>query len=112
MTAQRQRRLPPAISGYHARRQGLSSDEIAARFRLQEGLCMLCRKPMVSPVVDHDHALAALHGHAPEDGCRRCFRWLCCDPCNRGLGAFRDDPDSLERAAALLRLFREQNPLP
>ena len=49
-------------------------------------------------VVDHDHSCC------PDEGsCGNCVRGLLCHSCNRGIGQFSDDPDSLESAARYLR---------
>lgn len=56
----------------------------------QSGRCAICLLPMQSPHVDHDHSTEEVRG-------------LLCSHCNRGLGAFYDSPDSLERAAAYVR---------
>lgn len=53
------------------------------------GACELCSAEGAL-VWDHCHVSGQFRG------------WLC-NACNRGLGAFRDDPERLERAAAYLR---------
>jgi hypothetical protein len=57
--------------------------------------------------VDHDHGLAALHGHDPRQGCPRCFRGILCKGCNLMLGWSRDRPEVLERGADYLRSAAE-----
>jgi hypothetical protein len=74
-------------------------DKILRRQRLRKGvpdetrprpeLCELdCKRK--AKVRDHDH------------GTGRFRAWLC-QPCNAGLGMFKDDPELLERAAVHIR---------
>jgi hypothetical protein len=50
-----------------------------------------------TPHIDHDRS------HCPgHKSCGKCIRGLLCDRCNRAIGLFRDDPDTLRRAAAWL----------
>jgi hypothetical protein len=87
-------------------KHGVSRAEVHAAIAAQGGRCAICRQ-VAELVVDHDHAQAATHGHPTGRGCRRCNRSMICDPCNRGLGAFRDDPDALQAAADYIRRWRE-----
>jgi hypothetical protein len=72
-------------------------------WRAQRGVCALCRRPLGDRFdVDHDHRLAAAHGHASGVGCPRCVRGLLCagwSGCNRFLSTFRGEPEFLRRAA-------------
>ena len=52
--------------------------------------CQICDKPFGHKVVDHDHKTGKIRG-------------LLCRQCNFGLGHFRDNPDSLEKAATYLK---------
>jgi hypothetical protein len=62
---------------------------------------MVCEGPLLEEwAVDHDHALAELHGHDPRTGCARCFRGILCKACNLMLGWARDRPEVLTRGAA------------
>lgn len=85
-------RLPPGAVEAMERRQG--------------GLCLICRRPIPPHVVDHDHALARLHGHDESHGCPLCVRGLLCPSCNTLLGNARDDPAVLRRAAAYVEAAR------
>lgn len=75
-------------------------DEMVAA---QGGACYLCDEPLDLEStrkvhVDHDHSCCR-----GDKTCGRCIRGLACDLCNRGIGAFGDDPDRMERVAARLR---------
>jgi hypothetical protein len=66
----------------------------------QGGRCALCQRSLgVRFAIDHDHQLAARHGHGPDRGCLRCVRGGLCFDCNGWLRGWRDDPEFLMRAA-------------
>lgn len=91
-------------------RHGLTPEQIHFIWERQGRVCLLCGAEitLASLVIDHDHLLAALHGHPIDVGCRKCVRGLLDSRCNTALGAFRDDPDLLERAAHYIRMARGQ----
>lgn len=68
---------------------GITVERFDEMMRAQRGRCAICpeRIDESSANVDHDHATGAV-------------RALLCGPCNRGLGAFVDDPARLRAAAA------------
>ena len=68
---------------------GLAPEAFDVLLDIQRGACAICRVPMASPHVDHDHATGRVRG-------------LLCSGCNRGLGGFRDSPKSLVAAADYL----------
>ena len=66
------------------------AEEVLAAYT---GACDICGRGPSGPRglhIDHDHATGVFRG------------WLC-SGCNTGVGAFRDDPSMLERAAAYLK---------
>lgn len=67
----------------------LSVEEVDAIRKNQNNQCAICESPDPTDL-DHYHTSGDV-------------RWLLCRHCNRGLGAFRDNPDWLEKAAAMLR---------
>lgn len=88
-------------------RQGLSAARVRAELERQGWRCALCLRDLGEHyAVDHDHTLAATHGHPVERGCERCFRAVVCNRCNSVLGWGWDDPDYFERVAAYIRLAR------
>lgn len=90
-------------------KHGLSAVELQAMLRAQGGACAICRRPITGigeAAVDHDHALAAQHGHPISRGCRLCVRALLDSMCNTGIAYFSDDPDRLDAAAAYLRRWK------
>lgn len=75
----------------HLRRTyGISLAEYQLRIEGQQGCCPICTSKLERPVVDHDHE----KGHV---------RGILCNPCNLGLGFFRDNPVALSRAATYLK---------
>lgn len=79
------------------KRWGVSIPDLLAA---QGHACAICSEPFGpgnQHNVDHDHACC--------DGppaCGACVRGLLCGPCNRGLGQFRDNPETLMAAVAYL----------
>jgi hypothetical protein len=73
-----------------ARRYGLSTGHLAKLTTLSGDNCYICARAFngtdCTRATDHDHATGRI-------------RRIICGGCNRGLGAFRDDPDALRRAA-------------
>lgn len=90
------------------RKYGITRGEWESLFELQGGCCAICGVPLqpgprlrTDPVmgkvcVDHCHDTGMVRG-------------LLCDPCNKGLGSFRDNPDLL--ANAIKYLTQERPPL-
>jgi hypothetical protein len=69
-------------------RFGIGAAEVDAMIEAQGGLCALCREaPAVH--VDHDHKTGKV-------------RAILCEPCNGGLGQFKDNPRTIERAIEYL----------
>lgn len=58
----------------------------------QDNSCAICRVPFGTPYCDHDHELNTPRG-------------LLCNPCNAGLGMFKDNSALLELAAIYLREY-------
>lgn len=66
----------------------------------QGGVCAICRTPPTDArplCVDHCHKSGSV-------------RKLLCDRCNRGLGAFRDNPEILRAALEYLAAYRDTLP--
>ncbi len=59
----------------------------------QDGKCQICENVLTRPVRDHDHETNKARG-------------LLCDPCNRMLGAARDNPDTLANAAKYINYWK------
>ena len=68
---------------------GLTPEQIEEIRSAQQNLCAICQSPDPTDL-DHCHTTGTV-------------RWLLCKHCNRGLGAFRDNPEWLEKPAQLLR---------
>lgn len=83
---------PELFRDRHLRKKyaGLSLADVEAMKIKQEGLCAICEEAL-DLVVDHDH-------NDPKEA----VRGLLCNPCNRGLGFFRDSPARLQAAIAYL----------
>lgn len=87
------RRRAQLLQGY-----GLTFAEFGAMRQAQGDCCAICKSPNTGPrkgtgsetlMIDHDHKTGRVRG-------------LLCEPCNLGLGAFRDDPQRLKGAIEYL----------
>lgn len=84
-------------------RYGITEQCYRDMFESQGGHCAICPEPLklydTRTHIDHDHACC------PGDtkGCGNCVRGLLCPPCNFGLGGFKDNVESLERAIDYLK---------
>ena len=74
---------------YHLQQRfGIGVDEFDAMVEAQGGLCPICKK-RAAVHVDHDHRTGKV-------------RAILCEPCNGGLGQFKDDPERIRRAIEYL----------
>ena len=72
--------------------------EFNERLSAQDGVCAICKQPETmirwgkeTPLaIDHDHATGKVRG-------------LLCSSCNNGIGRFKDDENTLQRAITYLR---------
>jgi hypothetical protein len=81
---------------YHLKQRfGIGAAEVDAMIAAQGGLCACCcEKPAVH--VDHDHKTGKV-------------RAILCEPCNGGLGQFKDDPQTIRNAIAYLKRAKERD---
>lgn len=82
---------------YDKSQYGLLPEQKAKMIAEQNNSCAICRYPFGQKVgdmhVDHCHSTGRVRG-------------LLCDKCNRGLGYFCDEPESLSKAADYVRANR------
>ena len=78
------------------RRHGITQEQYDEMFQRYDGKCHVC---LTEPAqaIDHDHDCCK-----GNYGCVKCVRGLLCNPCNRGLGIFKDDSSVLFRAITYL----------
>lgn len=88
---------PESIRRTHLKRYGLTPEQYQLLLDQQGGACAICGATHAQSAVtekwlfiDHDHTTGAVRG-------------LLCNHCNRGLGAFKDSPDTLTKAIEYLR---------
>jgi hypothetical protein len=74
------------------KRFNLSRDDLDSMYKDQEGCCKICKQPFIGqrPCVDHCHTTNKVRG-------------LLCSNCNKGLGHFFDNIESLNQAITYLR---------
>lgn len=70
---------------------GVTEEQCAEVHEKQGGKCAICLQVFDGmPCIDHCHTTGK-------------FRGLLCDLCNRGIGYFKDNPETIEAAVAYLR---------
>jgi hypothetical protein len=90
---------------WHIRKKyGLSEQDLIVMAEAQGNRCAICRGLLGAPHPDTGHPIKVCIDH---DHRTKKVRGLTCDPCNKGLGMFSDDPDRIEAAAAYLRRHKE-----
>ncbi len=67
----------------------MSPADREALLAAQDGRCAICHEVAPRLAIDHDHSTGAVRG-------------ILCDPCNMGLGHFRDNPELLAEAIRYL----------
>lgn len=84
------------------RQYGLTPEQHDEMFAAQDGRCALCGE-----AADPNGVRAASRLHVDHDHETGKVRALLCNHCNRGIGAFRDDPELMQRAS--LYVFRHRH---
>ncbi len=77
-------------------RYKVTPEQVKAMEEAQQGCCAICAVPLSSVIssVDHCHTTGKVRG-------------LLCINCNRGLGAFRDNIQNMEKALEYLKHANE-----
>ncbi len=86
----------PHRRSYQLRKFGITSIEYDEILKRQNNVCAICNKISESGrrlAVDHDHDSGMVRG-------------LLCGKCNRGIGLFDDNPETLEKAISYLGVPR------
>lgn len=106
--AKRKAANPELFKDYSARhrlrvRYGITLEQYKEMFEEQEGLCFICKQPETAKTTSGTTRRLALdHCHDTGE-----TRKLLCDQCNRGIGAFKDNPKLLREAANYLERAKE-----
>ena len=83
------------------RRYGITVEQFEQMMERQQGCCAICGDPP-----DPNGVKAASRLHIDHDHNSGQVRELLCNHCNRGVGAFRDDPDIMRKAIAYIEGHR------
>jgi hypothetical protein len=83
------------------KRYKLTPEQYQGFFSVTNGVCCICRNEFgntkgTGPVIDHCHNASR-------------FRGIICGMCNTAIGIFRDNPDTMERAAEYVRASPKRN---
>lgn len=73
------------------KKHGLTEETYMGMLKNQNYSCAICEKPNDNLRIDHNHKTGYVRG-------------LLCNPCNLGLGQFKDSPDNLNAAIAYLTM--------
>ena len=91
---------------YLIRAYKLTTIDWDEKFELQGRRCALCDTKIAGKLgwqTDHDHACCP-----GNKSCGKCVRSILCGLCNKGLGALRDSPELLRKAAAYIEQKRKE----
>jgi hypothetical protein len=79
----------------------LTKEQFDLLFELQGKKCAICRS---------DEPQSKIGWHLDHCHKTKRVRFILCTHCNRGLGAFKDDPELMRRAATMIELNQEAGP--
>lgn len=82
----------------------LTNDQYEKLLKEQNYVCKICGQQETSKLKGVIKRLAVDHCHASEKNGQLKIRGLLCHRCNQGLGAFRDNPNYLRKAAEYLEM--------
>lgn len=85
---------------HYVRKYGLTTEQVRQMVEDQGDKCAICDEDLQGgrmQAVDHCHTTNKV-------------RAILCHACNKGLGLFRDNTDSLRKAAEYLEQHRGENP--
>ena len=86
------------------KRYGLTLEDFEAWATAQGNVCAICKRTAAEANPPHrPHTLVVDHCHKTGKN-----RGLLCEPCNHGLGSFRDNPDACVNAALYLKTFLKE----
>lgn len=92
------------VLGYGiAYKYGLTLDEYGYMLKSQNGLCAICLAPL-----SRDNGVGVDHDHRFQKGDKVGVRGLLCFSCNKGIGDFRDNPDTLLKAMDYLTFHNKR----
>ena len=94
MSVDRDRHLRMRKNNHLKTMYGITIEEYDKMLEEQNGVCAICGEPERQ----NYRRLAVDHNHTTNK-----IRALLCYGCNRGIGSFRENPDSLVKAAEYLR---------
>lgn len=79
---------------------GITVEQYDELFKVQGGVCAICKKPESTKRRRRDDSRMLSVDHCHKTGK---VRGLLCHGCNAGIALFREDPEALRRAAQFLR---------
>ncbi len=80
----------------------LTNDEYEELLKEQNGVCKICGQCETAKLKGVTKRLSVDHCHKSEKNGELKIRGLLCHHCNQGLGAFKDNPENLRKAAKYL----------
>jgi len=89
------------MSQHLKKKYGVNYDWYSKAFSKQNGVCAICKKPETTEIRGKVISLAVDHCHTTGKA-----RGLLCTQCNRGLGLFQDNSESLRSAIEYLAMYK------